>query len=388
MKPMKRQVALVAIASLASLLLGACASSAGGGGTTGVTQGGGIQGQNLSGVKFAFAIPTSAASVYVTQSKLFVDQAEKLGATVTIYDNNGDAATMLSNAQLMVAAKPDVIVEYPSAANATDRVGQIFGNANIPCIALNVPVKGCSFFNFDQPALAAMGAEAMAKQMKDRGWDSSNTTIVIGQASTLGKSVNIAVTSFYARMSELVPGMTKVSADNISPSTTSINGAQGLQADLGLTVDTGFSAMQTALQTVPKDRNVVVYPVSDDTTQGVIRALESQGRSDKAMVSGYGGELTGLNAVREGKIWVTDQIGFFPWWGEFVLAMAVAVHNGVKPPELTAPPQVVVTKDNVDTYFRPGTADLIKMPALPKDSQYLLKTGILQQFGNVEGATT
>jgi hypothetical protein len=28
------------------------------------------------------------------------------------------------------------------------------------------------------------------------------------------------------------------------------------------------------------------------------------------------------------------------------------------------------------------------MPAIPKESEYLLKTGILQKFGNIQGATS
>lgn len=341
---------------------------------------------DLSGVKFAFAIPTSEGQVYVGQAKMFADQARKLGATVDIYDNEGDAVTMLRNADLMVSSKPDVIVEYPSVADATDRVGQKFTGAGIPCIALNVPVAGCGLFNFDQVALATMGAEAMAAAMKAKGWDGSNTTVLIGQASQLGKSVNIAVTTFYAELSQRVAAMAKVSADAITPKTTSITKDQGYQADLGLTVDTGYKGTRTALQTIPRDRNLIVYTVSDDTTKGVLRAVEAEGRTKTTLVSGYGGYLEGLNAVREGGIWATDQIGFFPYWGEFVLAMAVAIKSGVEPPALTAPPQVVVTKDNVDEYFKPGTAELIKMPPLPKESQYLLKTGVLQRFGNLEGA--
>ncbi|MCU1580684.1 MAG: sugar transporter substrate-binding protein [Microbacteriaceae bacterium] len=379
MKRTQKRLAILVFTCIAALVLSACS------GTAAAT--GGIKGDSLKGVKLAFAVSTAAASVDVSQANIFVKQAEKLGATVHIYDNNSDAATMLSNASLMAAAKPDVIVEYPSAANATDRVGQTFTAAGIPCIAINVPVKGCSFFNFDQPALAALGAETIAAKMKEKGWDGTNTTVVIGQASQLGASVNIAVTSFYAKLSELVPGMTKVAASDIGPSTTKIN-SQGLQVDTGITLDGGFSAVQTALQTIPADRNVVVYSVADDSTQGAIRALTAQNRQSRAMVSGYGGADTSLSAIRAGGIWVSDQVGFFPYWGEFLLAMAVAMHNGVTPPALTAPSQVVITKDNIDKYFKPGTSEVTMMPAIPKESEYLLKTGILQKFGNIQGATS
>lgn len=341
---------------------------------------------DLTGLTFAFAIPTSAAEVYVNQADTFVKQAEELGATVEVYDNAGDATTMLSNADLMVAAAPDVIIEFPSVADATTRVGQKFTDAGIPCIAVNVPVEGCPLFNFDQPYLSGLGATAMAAQMADRGWDATNTTVVIGQASELGASVNIAATAFYAALSEIVPGMTKVSSDDIQPTTTVITENEGLQGDLGLTIDSGYDATLAALQTIPKDRNVVIYTVSDDTTVGVLRALDNQGRTETAMVSGYGGSTDSLKNIREGDVWTTEQMGFFAYWGEFLLSMAAATAAGADIPELTSPPMVILEKDNVDTYFEPGTDTLIQMPELPDSSTYLYDTGILQKFGNIAGA--
>jgi ribose transport system substrate-binding protein len=383
MKTPAFRLTAVAVIAVAGLVTAGCS-----GGTTTDTSAtdSALANGDLTGLTFAFAIPTSAAEVYVNQADTFVQQAEELGATVEVYDNAGDATTMLSNADLMVASDPDVIIEFPSVADATTRVGQKFTDAGIPCIAVNVPVEGCPLFNFDQPYLSGLGATAMAEQMADRGWDASNTTVVIGQASELGASVNIAATAFYAALSELVPGMTPVSSDDIQPTTTVITEGEGLQGDLGLTIDSGYDATLTALQTIPKDRNVVIYTVSDDTTVGVLRALDNQGRTETAMVSGYGGSTDALTNIREGDVWVTEQMGFFAYWGEFLLSMAAATAAGADIPELTSPPMVILEKDNVDTFFEAGTDTLIEMPELPESSTYLYDTGILQKFGNIAGA--
>jgi len=379
---MRRYPAALAAMTAAALLLAGCSSDPGK--TSSEREPG-----DLTGLKIAFAIPTSAADVYVNQRDMFVEQAEKLGATVEVFDNNGDAATMLSNADLMVAAEPDVIVEFSPVADATERVGQKFTDAGIPCIALNVPVPGCHLFNFDQPYLSELGAEVIAKEMADRGWTPDNTTVVIGQASALGESVNIAVTSFYEFLSGQVPGMTSVKRDEIQPTTTKISGDEGLQLDLGVTLDGAYAEMTTALQSIPEDRNLVVYTVNDDSTFGVQRAIANAGRSETTIVSGYGGGADALNQIRESDStgWVSDQMGFFAYWGEFALAMVAAVDLGLDIPELTAPPMVVLTKDNMDDYFKPGTDELVMMPELPEGSKYLIETGILQKYGNVTGAT-
>lgn len=377
-----RRFPLVVAVTAAALLLGGC--SAGADDTSSDREPG-----DLTGLKIAFAIPTSAADVYVNQRDTFVDQAEELGATVEVFDNNGDAATTLSNADLMVAAEPDVIVEFSPVADATDRVGQKFQDAGIPCIALNVPVPGCNLLNFDQPYLADLGADVIAGEMSERGWTADDTTVVIGQASDLGESVNIAVTSFYESLSAQVPGMTPVKRDEIEPTTTKISDDQGLQLDLGVTLDQAYNELTTALQSIPEDRNLVIYTVSDDATFGAQRAIANAGRSGTTIMSGYGGGAEALNQIRESDTsgWVSDQMGFFSYWGEFALAMVAAVDMDLEIPELTAPPMVVLTADNVDEYFAPGTHDLLMMPELPEGSRYLIETGILQKYGNVTGAT-
>lgn len=360
------------------------------GGSFGATKGGARTAAtpqaDLTGMKFAFALATAANPLIVSQGKLFEQGAKKLGATATIYDNKGTAEDMLANAQLMVADKPDVIVIYPSAFDATARVSQMFKQAGIPCISINVPVEGCPLLNFDQVALSKLAAKAMAAQMKKRGWTGKNTTVVIGQAAKYGPSVNVAVTSFYDNLSKLVPGMKHVSYKSITPKTTTINGNEGLQVDLDFVPDIAFPAMTRALQSIPKDRHIVLYTTADDVTVAAQRAINNAGRTNDTIVSGFGGSPVSIKALRQGKGWVTEQTGFFANWGQFALAMAAAVKQGKKLPALTVPPMTVLTKQNVNKYFKPGSTNLVLMPALPKRSNYLVKTGVLQAFGNVAGA--
>ena len=334
--------------------------------------------------KVAFAVHNQAAGQFVEFAQRFVDYGKQVGIQVDIYNNDANGATAISNAQLMVQSKPDVIVDFPPVADATGRLTEIFKASGIPCIAVNIPIEGCPFFNQSQEVFAKLNAENFAKLMKEKGWDGTNTTVVIEQGSKLGPTVNIAVTKFYEEISKIVPGMTQVTADKITTQTTTIS-PQGLQIDTGVSASDSYTKFSQALQTIPKDRNIVVYTISDDNILGTYRALENAGRQDKAMMAGFGCDKNAIEGLRNNPAWVGESCGFFTRWGAFLLAMAQAVKDGAQTPDTTFSSMVVLNKDNVNDYFKPGSTDPEFMPELPPESKYLEPTGILQKLGIIKG---
>lgn len=374
--------AVVVLAACVVVSVSACSSSPTSSSASAAAGGGAATPAAVKTIAFAVNNQTAGQFVQLTQG--FVAWGKKADVTVNVYNNNSDAATGISNAELMVQTRPDVIVEFPPVADATGRLASIFKASGIPCIAVNIPVDGCAFFNQSQETFAQLNAENFAKLMKARGWDGSNTTVVIEQGSTLGPTVNIAVTKFYEDISKIVPKMTFVPASKITTQTTTI-AAGGLQIDAGVSALNSYTAFSQALQSIPKNRHLVVYAISDDDILGTYRALTGAGRQGDAMMAGFGCDEHAVSGLRTNPAWVGESCGFFTYWGEFLVAMAAAVHDGAKTPPTTFSPMVVLTKDNVNKYFAPGMTTPKFFPALPPESQYLAATGILQKFGNVQG---
>ena len=85
-------------------------------------------------------------------------------------------------------------------------------------------------------------------------------------------------------------------------------------------------------------------------------------------------------------MWVAESANFFSYAGEFIAAMVLAIASGEKLPAQTYPPMAIVTQSNVGTYFN-SDGSVKKFPALVPQDEYLLKTGILQKMGNVDGVS-
>lgn len=387
-----RKPMALALAATAAVTLAACGSSSksASGGTAGGSSSAGASSSGSSGKqikKVDFAVATLQGDVYNEFANNLKAAGAKIGVEVKVYNNNGAATDMVSNANLMIQDKPDVILDEPAVADAAARVGSLFKSSGIPCIAVNVGIPQCKLFNFDQPYLSKLAAAYYVSVMQQKHWTAADTTVLIGQNSSYGPGVNIAVTSFYDALSGSFPGMTHVAACDISGTTTTIGRGQDVQVDLGTTLDDAFTAMTRLLSSLPKGKHVVIYSLSDSSTQGVIRALTNAGRVNDAIINGYGESSEAINSVRRGSPWIMESAGFFTSWGQFLIAEGQALLNGVSVPDVTAPPMVAITKGNVDTYFQPGGAVIKKFPPLPAASSYLAKTGVLQKFGNVEGVS-
>jgi ribose transport system substrate-binding protein len=375
---MRKSTQLGVLATALTLVTGlaACGSS-----------GGGDKGSSDGDFKISAANYTEAAALFrVIHTNLDdVIKSKDTGVAVKWYDNAADPAKMTQNARLMVQDKPDAIVMYP-VSNTTQGIGKIIGDSKIPCVSVNLTTPNCSFLNIDNRALGEDSAEIVGKIAKERGWNASNTTVLIGQAAASGEQVNDCVRYFYSTIAPIL-GLPEVEATTITPNMTKVS-ANGIQFDGNSQLQTSFKAVKNLLPGIPKDHNIILYTVNNDSTVGALRALQDAGRAgnDKLLMAGLGGDEQGIKALREDPRWVAEGDIFVSWWGQYAVAMAQALAKGAKPPaEVTLLPQIVLGKDTVDTYHKPGSVDVKQLPPLVESNDYLKDGGFLQVVGNIEG---
>lgn len=390
-----RPTMVTAMAAGALMLLSACGSSGGStetptSGTSAVTSGttsvpsttGTTSTTTTKSLKIGYANITNANPTLKGVADLIQGAGKVSGDTVTLYDNQANPDTAVQVANLMVGAKPDVIMDWAPSPQIGPSLSAIFQRAKIPCIAVNIAIPKCAYWNLDNPGLGTQVGEALAKIMASKGWDGSNTTYLIGQNAKVGDDNNSIVRNGYVAVANAVSGFTKTTLDKITASTTTI-GSSAVQVDGGDAVDTSYAAMKNALQSIPVSRNIVEFGITDETTLGAERALANSGR--KYILAGNGAGPEGISNLRTNANWAIEAGSFVPQWGEFLMAMAHAQVAGADMPAKTVSPDVVLTKDNVDTYYASDGTTVKTMPSLPDVDQYLVQTGVLQKYKNIQG---
>lgn len=333
-----------------------------------------------------FTYGSAANSIGLTKEvgDSVVNDAKSVGIKITEYDNNLDGPTALANARLMVQDQPNVAIDWNTVVGVGDAVGAEFTQAKIPCLSVNQEIAGCAHYNLSNKDMGLDAASVILPMAKQRGWNGSNTTVVMVIAAANGTEVNDGPRYFYVQTANTLSGFKKVSPSQITATTTTIGGTNGIQINCASTLDGAFSAMQNVVGSIPKKNNILLYGTDDDCDLGAYRSLKQNGFGNRILTGGLGGDPDGLNELRTNPSWVCEGSAFIQDWGPYILSEAVAIENGVTPPVLTSSPQIMLTKQNLSTYYNPQN-NVILLPPLVPDNKYLAKYGLLTKFAKIQG---
>jgi ribose transport system substrate-binding protein len=340
--------------------------------------------KTLSSLSFAYASAGDSVGIFKTVGDGVAADAARLGIKINRYDNNLDGPTALNNAGLIVQTRPDVAIDWNTVVGVGAAVGQQYTRAKVPCLAVNQQIPGCSWFNLSNKQMGVDAASVILPVASKRGWTGANTTVVMSIAAANGVEVNDGPRYFYVQTANTLPGFKKVTPAQITASTTTIGGTNGVQIDCKSTLDGAYAAMQNVIGSIPKGNNVLLYGSDDDCTLGAYRALKQAGFGNRILTGGLGADPQGLNALRTDPNWLVEGALFFQDWGAYALSEAVAMTQGATPPALTAAPQTMLTKSNVNTYYNKD-GSIKSLPPLVANNQYLAKYGILQKLAKVQG---
>jgi ribose transport system substrate-binding protein len=336
------------------------------------------------GLFFTFANATASGPLFVGMQEGVQRSADAAGVELKLYNNNFDGETALRNAQLMVQDQPDFIIMYNAVEGVGARIGKTFNDAGIPCIAVNVPFPGCAWFNLSNKDIGTETGKVAAEAAKAKGWTGEDTTVVLVQNATAGEEVNHSVMYFYEAVAQNMPGMDQIAATDITRQTTTM-GDNLIQVDGQSALEPSYTAVKNVLPTIPEGRHILIQTPNDDSAMGAWRAIVEANRVDDALITGLGGGEEGLKQLRENPNWVAEGDIFFPFWGQYLVAMALEMLKGDTPPERTAAPQIVLTKETVDQYYPEGATTPAVLPPLTAENEYLADSELLKMLDNIEG---
>jgi ribose transport system substrate-binding protein len=269
--------------------------------------------------------------------------ARQFPIDLVLYDNHGDDAKAVANAEAAIGRKVNLYIQYHHGPAANATIAQKLKAAGIPVLAINEAVPGAPLYTIDNAAAGRMAGEALA-QFAGRTWASKPTVaVVVGRIAAAGE-----------RVPERVQGITDALRTRLPAARLTTLDTQGNPAQVGPLLG-AFLAGQPG-------KKVLVAATDDATALAAKSAIEAAGRTRDAVIVGQGVDRNihgGANDRKEldpsnrGSI-VLGSIAFYlDRMGYEVLPLAVKMLRGEPVPPRTVTPHKLVTAANVFVEYPP-----------------------------------
>ncbi|GAK49738.1 regulatory protein IclR [Candidatus Moduliflexus flocculans] len=294
------------------------------------------------GKRLGFASVFSAEPFGVEVEENICRQAELAGferQDLILLDNKYDADIALKNAELMLAQELDLFIEYQADVKANHIIAAKFAEAEIPIIAVDIPVPGAPFMGVHDWQAATLGGKYMAQLITEKwgGWEAVDIVVLL-QMPAGGEITMLRSEGFATALEETFGSQAEqkiVRAD----------GGMGL-------AEQAKTAMYRVLAAHPNAKRIALTSINEETMSGAIEALQEAGRwqRENLIIITLGVDDLGKKQIREG---LSDAgVAFFPEkYGEYLIPAACAILEGAPVPSHIFVENEIITRQNIDQFY-------------------------------------
>jgi len=278
--------------------------------------------------RLGVSIPHLANPHYVGQAYGYIDEAQNLGAQVTLLEAGGyeHLDRQVSQIEDLIASKVDAIIIAAVSGPGTVGAVEAAAAAGIPVINVNVMTdsdKVVTRIRSDDDVIGRMQADFMGERLKGSG----NVVMLRGAPGT--SWAEIRGNAFRKQLATKYPNV-KVLGEQYSQSTP---------AD-------GLRLMEDFLQTYPQINGV--YNGADSTAVGAAQAVKGAGKAGSIVMTATDFQLDTEKFIREGVISasVLQQPVTMGRWG---VRAAISYLEKKPVPPVMFTGLMTATKENLDT---------------------------------------
>ncbi len=261
--------------------------------------------------------------------------AKEHNVDLVIADNRLDGQTALNNANSFVTQGVDGVIEFQTDEKFGPEIMRKFNEAEIPVIAIDIPMPGATFFGVDNHRAGFMAGEGLGKWVK-ANWDGQVDALIMLELPQSGPVPA-------ARMKGQRDGLESVIGIIPESKVKHLDSKQTLEEARKIVSDT--------LTTLPDARRIAVVCINDDTALGAINAAETAGRAEHIAVVAVDASDRGRESIRKPNSRQIGSTASFPEkYGEKLIPAIIRAIEGEKLEDFYTD-HAFLTKDNVDEYY-------------------------------------
>ncbi|MDX1413311.1 MAG: substrate-binding domain-containing protein [Candidatus Promineifilaceae bacterium] len=262
--------------------------------------------------------------------------AERKNIDLVTADNKLSGAEALRVADKLIARDVDLVIEYQIDYNVGGSIMDKFQQANIPAIAVDIPMVGATFFGVDNYRAGKIGGEALGHWL-EREWDGLYDKALVLEESRAGTLIG-------SRIQGQLEGLAEVLGE--------IPQEKLLFLDSGNNSTISAANVTKALQEMPDCRRIAVICFNTDAAIGALRAARSLDREQDVAIVGQGADRFLLDEIRRPGSRIVGSTAYMPeGYGPQLLELALQILAGEPVPPAVYTDHVFLDAENIATYY-------------------------------------
>jgi ribose transport system substrate-binding protein len=269
--------------------------------------------------------------------------ARTLPVEMLYYDNAGDPARAVGNAEAAISARVDLLVEYNADGEANAEIARKLAASGIPALALAYPLPGAPLYGPDNRAAGRIAGQALGKFAVENWPGDPVLGLIIGDVAGPNPAIGERIHGITDGVREALPTLQLASLDT---------GGQSMRAD----------ALLTKFLQLQRGQRILIATLDDLAAVYAKNAIEMNRRqSDCIIVSqgldpnihGGASEKKEIDPNNRGSVVLGSVAYYMDRYGYDVLPLALRLLSGEKLPPRTMTQHLLVTASNVFREYPP-----------------------------------
>jgi ribose transport system substrate-binding protein len=267
-----------------------------------------------------------------------LERAVKMSNNIdlVVADNKLSGEEALQVADRLIERKVDLVIEYQIDEKINNIVMEKFQQANIPVIAVDIPVVGATFFGVDNYRAGHMAGEALGRWVTEN-WAGQFEKLIVLEEPRAGSLVSARIRGQIDGLEDIVHSI----AEN-----------QKIFLDCGNTSSITEAQVYKTLQRFPDIHRFVIISFNDDSAIGAVRAAKALARESDIVIVGQGADRVVRNELQKPGSRIVGSTAYMPErYGEQLIEIVLKILRGEPSPPAVYIKHVFIDSENIEQYY-------------------------------------
>jgi len=261
-----------------------------------------------------------------------------------VADNRLNGEIALKVADYLIAEEVDLAIEYQIDDKKGNLIIDKFHQANIPVIAVDIPMIGATFFGANNYRAGHLAGVALGNWIAET-WNGSLDRLIILEEPRAG---DLPATRIQGQLDGLQEIVGKLSQSKVR------------YLDSGNRSDVSEAHMLEALESLPDEHKLAVISFNDDAALGALAAARKLGRETDVVIVGQGADRLVRKEIRRSDSRIIGSTAYWPGkYGEKLINVALRILRGEPVPPAVYNQHIFITRDNIDEYYPVSQPSLV-----------------------------